>query len=77
MKRHGLFKVLKGEKPTIKDNLPGKIIIQSWKNKELLRQVKVKRIHQYYTNPKRNVEGFSIGGKKRLQEELMGKEKSN
>ena len=58
-----IFKVLK-EKYLQPEYLPSKIIIQNWKrDKVLLRQAKIKTVHQHKTNPEINVRGSSLNRK--------------
>ena len=53
--------------------LPSKIIIQNWKrDKVLLRQAKIKTVHQHKTNPEINVRGSSLN---RKEERICGRER--
>ena len=56
-----IFKVKEGKNSTSKIILPGKDLIQnSWRNKKLFRQAKVKRIQYHQTSFTTNVKGTYI-----------------
>ena len=54
-------------KPTMKNTLPGKAIIQIWRRyQEFYRQAKAKRVQHQETNFTRNVKGTSLSRKEKV-----------
>ena len=61
---HNKFEVIKGKKPTTKNTLPSKTLVQIWwRNQKLSRQAKFNRIPHHETIVTTNVKGTSLGRK--------------
>ena len=56
--------MLKGKKPTVKNTLPSKVIIQNERrDKEFPRQAKMKGVYHQETSLTRNAKGTYLSGK--------------
>ena len=66
------------EKPTTKNTLPSKALIQiRQRNQKLYRQAKAKKIHHHQTSSTTNTKGNSLGGKqKRRHQKRKGRKKT-
>ena len=60
------FKLMNGKKPSTKNTLPSKALIQiCWRNQQLYRQSKTKRCQHHQTSFTTNVKGNSLGEKEK------------
>ena len=56
----------KGKKPTTKNTLPSKVLIQIWwRNQKLYREAKAETIEHHQTSFTTNAKGTSLGGKEK------------
>ena len=75
---HNVFKAMKGKNLTTKNILPSKTLVQIWwRNQNLSKQAKVKRIQHHQTSLPTNAKGTTLGRKcKRRKKPTQNKPKT-